>query len=486
MPRFFCFWLALVTLPCLRVTAQPQTIAVVNMVPQSNSGETYQDSEASLAINPANPAQMAATAITTDPRYGSKGPIYFSLNGGSAWGIVAIVPSVSGSPFPYVDATVDFGASNTLYAAILKSQGAGQPMPLSILKAPNFPSVSVMTEMPGSGRQDVDQPHLHAAIINTGSSRRDLIFVGDDDYDIDPLFLGRTAAIDQFNQTAFVPTMIESRGTSDRDGAPIRVAIHPNQTVYGAFLARRSISGTGTGQYFNTDLILVCDRASGTGLRTFKALTDSDGKSGKLVVTGTRVPVTLSIGQERVGYDLAIATDPRNSNTVYLAWADLRSGVYTLHLRRYTTGPVWSGTGDLGPGRINAKNPALAINSNGTVLFFYQQLTGSGSNQTWETRIERSDDGYNTPVTPIVLSKWKLNDPSMTYLPFLGDYASVLAVGNNFYGVFSASNYPDQANFPHGVTYHRRVNWTTHTLIATNGTTVPVSLDPFFFRLLIP
>src|SRR6185369_13354586 len=119
-----------------------------------------------------------------------------------------------------------------------------------------------------------------------GSSRRDLIFVGDDDYDIDPVYLGRTAAIDQFNQTAFVPTMIESRGTSDRDGAPIRVAIHPNQTVYGAFLARRSIGGTGAGQYFNSDLILVCDRATGTGLRTFKALTDSDGKSGKLVVTG--------------------------------------------------------------------------------------------------------------------------------------------------------------------------------------------------------
>ena len=280
MPRFFCFWLALVTLPCLRVTAQPQTIAVVNMVPQSNSGETYQDSEASLAINPANPAQMAATAITTDPRYGSKGPIYFSLNGGSAWGIVAIVPSVSGSPFPYVDATVDFGASNTLYAAILKSQGAGQPMPTSILKAPNFPSVSVMTEMPGSGRQDVDQPHLHAAIINTGSSRRDIIFVGDDDYDIDPLFLGRTAAIDQFNQTAFGANHDPSPGHlgSRRSPYPSR---HPSESDGPRkFLARRSIGGTGTGQYFNTDLILVCDRASGTGLRTFKALTDSDGKSG--------------------------------------------------------------------------------------------------------------------------------------------------------------------------------------------------------------
>ena len=261
-------------------------------------------------------------------------------------------------------------------------------------------------------------------------------------------FRGRTAAIDQFNQTAFVPIMIDSRGTSDRDGAPIRVAIHPNQTVYAAFLARRSVSGTGTSQFFNTDLVLVCDRSTGTAVRTFKALVDSDGKPGKLAATGLHLPVTLSIGQDRVGHDLAIATDPGNSNTVYVAWADLTNGLYTLHLRRYTTAPTWSGTADLGPSRTNAKNPALAINSNGTVVFLYQQLTGSAGNQAWETRVESSANGYATPVMPVVLSKWKLNTPPMVYLPFLGDYTCVTALGKNFYGVFSASNYPDQANFP--------------------------------------
>ena len=485
MLRAFAVGLLFSTLAPFPLAGQAQTIKVVDMIPPVNSGESFQDSEPSLAINPSAPAQMAATAITTDPRYGSKGPVYVSLNSGAAWSIVAIVPSVVGSPFPYVDATVSFGGSNTLYAGILKSQGAGMPTPLAILSSRSFPSLAAMTQMAGSNRPDVDQPYVQAAGIMVGSAKRDLIFVGNDDYDIDTQFRGRTAAIDQFDQSRFRATMIESRRTSDRDGAPIRVAIHPDQTVYGAFLARRTIAGTSPNQFFVSDVVLVCDRRKGTALRTFNALKDSDGRAGKLAETSVPVPVTMAFGQERVGYDLAIATDPRTgqNNTVYIAWGDTQTGTYSLHLRRYTTAPTWSRSAELGPPRTFAKNPSLAINSDGTVLFLYQQLTGPAGNQSWETRIERSDDGFATPVTPVVLSTWKVNAPSMKYLPFLGDYAYVTAFDKNFYGVFSASNYPDMANFPQQATYQRKADWTNHTLLDGSGKAVPVSLDPFFFSV---
>jgi len=117
MVRPFLFCLAVAAMSQLRLAGQ---IQVVNMVPLSNSGEKFQDSEPSLALNPANPVQMAATAVTTDPRCGGKGPVYLSVDGGSTWSIVTMVPNVQGSPFPYVDATVSFGINNTLYAAILK------------------------------------------------------------------------------------------------------------------------------------------------------------------------------------------------------------------------------------------------------------------------------------------------------------------------------------------------------------------------------
>ena len=72
--------------------------------------------------------------------------------------------------------------------------------------------------------------------------------------------------------------------------------------------------------------------------------------------------------------------------------------------------------------------------------------------------------------------------PAPTFLPYIGDYMHMMAVGNNFYGVFSANNMPDPANFPQGVTYHRNHDFATKKLFAVNGTTeVAPSIDPFFF-----
>ena len=39
--------------------------------------------------------------------------------------------------------------------------------------------------------------------------------------------------------------------------------------------------------------------------------------------------------------------------------------------------------------------------------------------------------------------------------PRLGDYLHLLAMGKDFYGIFSASNVPDQSRFPYGVTFQR-------------------------------
>jgi len=96
----------------------PITVTVVNMIPNSLSGETNQDSEPNLAVNPNNPSQMAATAFTPNPSGGSDAPIYVSSDGGQTWALNSIVPGGSETR----DITVKFGGtSNALYGGIIRA-----------------------------------------------------------------------------------------------------------------------------------------------------------------------------------------------------------------------------------------------------------------------------------------------------------------------------------------------------------------------------
>jgi hypothetical protein len=131
----------------------------------------------------------------------------------------------------------------------------------------------------------------------------------------------------------------------------------------------------------------------------------------------------------------------------------------------------------------NATNPALAINDDGTVGFLYQQVTGTESQQRWVTHLERTDDGFAT-VQDLVLATVPANTPAVSFLPYIGDYVHLMAIGRDFYGIFSANNSPDLSNFPNSVIYQRNANFVTKTLLSTdNVTKVEVSIDPFFFKV---
>jgi hypothetical protein len=131
----------------------------------------------------------------------------------------------------------------------------------------------------------------------------------------------------------------------------------------------------------------------------------------------------------------------------------------------------------------NAKNPALAVNSEGVLGLLFQQLVGTGAAVRWVTQLELTSDAWATPATNFVLHTALASTPSRRFLPYLGDYIRLLAVEDEFYGVFSGSNLPDTANFPNGVTYQRNADWNTRTLLGVNNTTpVQVSIDPFFVR----
>ncbi len=470
-------------------------ITVVNMIPNAQSGETDQDSEPNIAVNTANPLQIAGSAFTPNPGGGANAPIFVSTDGGNTWTLNAIVPSQAGSSTS--DITLRFsGSGNTLYAGILRlPQNIVNVRRLNILRTNNFTGAATMTVLVDRNRPD--QPYVQATTVLGGSGRgNDRVYVGNNDLAVSTFRggNGRTATIDRSLNAAtaaapagFGTFRIERRATAGQDGPPIRPAIHPDGTVYGAFYRWTNMAGNfnpnGT---VTADVVVVRDDDWGAGANPFADLVDTgDSAAGIRVVQGRTVPwanrIQANFGQERfVGSNISIAVDPRNSATVYIAWAD-RVGVnnYTLHIRRSTNrGANWSN--DLRT-ITNATNPALAINSRGRVGFLYQQLTG-GATQHWVTRLDWTDNAF-TNVTSNVLANVPANTPAATFLPYIGDYVHLMAVGKDFYGIFSANNRPDNANFPSGVIYRRNANFITHTLLNTDNTTqVNVSIDPFFVR----
>jgi hypothetical protein len=465
-------------------------VTVIDMMPNSRSNETAQDSEPNLTVNPANPQQMAGSAFTINPTAGATtAPIYISTDGGSTWSFNTIVPGGNTTH----DITLRFGGtSNVLYAGIIR---ADQTIPtVNILRTFDFTSATTMPVLVTrtGPKYGVDQPWVQAttALGGTGVGQ-DRVFVGHNDLD-DPN--SRSAAVDTAqNGTAGSPAFnlngIEKRATGGQDGPPVRPIHHWDGTVYAVFENWTNVvqpdpkvpKATVT-----ADVVVVRDDAWGAVATPFAALKDTDTVAGKRVVTGATIKYdgTSSFGQERVGGSLSIAVDPRTSSRVYVSWGDNPNGgasSYTLHVRRSDDrGVTWSAADLLTIS--GATNPALAVNIHGKVGFAYQQLTGTGATARWETHFRRSTD-LGATWNDLTLAQPLANSPGALFLPYLGDYLHLLAQGKNFYGVFSASNKPDTANFPSGITYQRNADWANKVLRdLTNTANIAVSIDPFFFK----
>jgi hypothetical protein len=456
------------------------TLTIVDMIPRSLSRETQQDSEPSIAVNPANPQQIVATAFTPDPAGGPRAPVYVSGDGGSTWALRTIVPGGAATS----DISIAFASQGgALYAGILNFT----TLDLNILRTADPFGTAPMTTL--VDRPDEDQPWVTAAT----DGGHDHVFVSHNNFNSQP----KTATIELSANArtgaapaGFKPHVVEHRATAQQDAPSVRTAVHGSGVVYGAYLRWvKVIKQTATALDLEVDVIVVRADSWGTAHQPFTALKDpGDHVVGLRVAKNRVMHFTGSVGplgQERIGSDLAIAVDPADAANVFLAWCDRTGGVngtdWTLHVRHSTDhGQTWS------PDVFkvsNAKNPSLAINDQGQVALLFQRLVGTGAAARWSTRLSVTADAWATPVRAHILHTALASQPPRQFFPYLGDYVRLVAVGHAFFGVFSGSNLPDMANFPNGVTYQRNANFTTHMLLRTdNVTQVAVSIDPFFFK----
>lgn len=450
-----------------------QAIKIVDVIPASLSAETNQDSEPFLAVQTANPKVMVISAFTPNPVSNTgNAPVYVSQDGGDTWVLNAILPA----PRMTCDITHAFatGANHPLgnsYAGTLTC--VGSTITLNESETTNVSSSSPMN--PKATRTNVDQPFVRGLAFGSD----DHIYVGVNDFSQPN---GHTATVDVSvdGGASYAPRSVESRATSGQDGPSVRPAIASDNTVYAAFFGWRSFSGT----VASSDVVVVRDDAGGIGTTPFQALKDpSDNLPGVLVKKGATIPWSNAptLGQERVGSTLSIAVDPNNSSIVYVGWADRvgNGDIYTLHVRRSANrGVTWSSTDLPHTTIVNATNIALAVANSSVAGLLYQQL----SNGRWVTHLVQSKDAFVT-VQDTKLADVPANVPTYQFLPYLGDYDYLFAVGNEFRGVFCANNTPDRANFHDGVKFQRAADFTNHTLNDGAGHTVAISIDPFYFSV---
>src|SRR5438034_1234696 len=487
-----------------RIEAAPPGFLLVNVIPKSLSGETSQDSEPHLAANPANAAQIAATAFSPNPGGGSLGPVYISTDAGNTWRVNAIVPSVPGSVTGTHDITTSFNAKGTkLYAGILSTRRGA----MQFLRTDNPFGSTPMVIL--KSRPDADQPFTHATTVPSGADAgKDRVYIGNNDFAAPG---DRTETVDlsldgAVTSTAFTTVRIEKRGVAvGQDGPQSRPVAHRDGTAYAAFYRWRGLSGTfetNTLVITAADVVVVRDDKGGAA--DFASLVEppapaGDGRIGKRAAQGVSFPFmnrgTPATGQQRIGGTISIAVDPKNSSIVYLAWGDAQPGTFlTIHVRRSVDrGLTWS------PQDLltipNATNAALAIAEIVPVIgatktgrtarrtaetsqtsavppvgpskivigLLYQQVTGTGAAQRWVTHLRRSPDGVNW--SDLILADAPATAPAKDFDPYLGDYDHLVAVQNVFCGIFSANNTPDLANFPNGVKYQRNANFATRTLL---------------------
>ncbi len=443
-------------------------VRVVNMIPKSLSGETNQDSEPQLTVNPEDHRMMIGTAFTPDPGGGPLGPVYASFDGGNTWTLDLIVPG--GEPN---DQSVRFGSGSALYAGVLRGDVF---LRMNVLRsAPYSGSTAMQTVVQ---RDTIDQPY----VATTHSHGKDRVFVGNNDASSGPYRGSVEHSADARNApppAGFSQTVIDPRLTI-RDSPSNRPAPHPDGTVYHAYFSWR------TGGPVTADVVVARDDHFATGATPYSDLIDTgDLKPGVRVALSVPIPWFFYVANERLGSSLSIAVDPKNSHVVYLAWGDgsYPGSAQTLHVRRSTDrGATWSG--DLFS-VTNATNPALAITTNGKVGLLYQRVVTSGGAQRWESHVQVTHDAWGTPAEDIILANTPVDNATYVYDPYIGDYADLQAVGEEFYGIFSAHNFPDKGNFPHGVHYQRNANFATNQLFDLSGiTTVAPSIDPFFCHIL--
>ncbi|HEV3205158.1 MAG TPA: hypothetical protein VGY77_12275 [Gemmataceae bacterium] len=426
-----------------------------NVVPRRLSSETNVDSEPSLAVSPAA-GTVALTTFSGSWSSSRGAPLWVSGDRGTTWDQRFGIPEPEPGAFGPADQTMAYNADGSvLYGTFL---GGSRFFRAYVRSTPD----PLTTDFAGSYASfgGADQPWIQVGPVDPATGL-DRVYVSVNDTARQPASANVLVSID--GAATFQDPVRLERGTAVFSDHPPRVAVSGGR-VYGAFLRRTSppsdVEGPG-------EVVVVRDDQGGirgpANPDPFAVL-----DQGIVVQSGSYPTAGFLLGQQRIGGDLSLAIDPQDPDTLYLSFSRIENHQPVLYVHRSQDG------GNTWKDLLTIDNAAignLAVAANGT--WGLMNVRVDNGRMIQEFRQNGGD--------PTVLTSWPANDPRGGIV-YVGDYQSLVAVGNTFYAGFCASNFPDLADFPSGVVYQRNSDFPGHRLLSVNGNPVQHSIDPFFFR----
>lgn len=469
------------------VVFQRDTV-VSNTDPLLNRTDQEDDAECGIAIDPRNPNRIAVSSFSGySTGHNGRAPIFYSTDGGGTWTkYYNLIQPPPGHPVPN-DQTFDFGRSGALFGALLSVDDAG-----SGTSALNFFTGSTPDPAAPNGWQywlenGAAQPSHHLGALN--SVDQPWLLVGRDVQD--PSQDNVYVAYDDYgpgNSDAASP----SGPHRDNSGWVIRVAaayhvgsgppdftadgvvantpaeVHPGQRLAvdpqsGALYSfyERQLNTVVHGDVYTVNYMVNRSLDGGHtwgfggAAEGVPAATAANYQSKKL--GGVNLP-----GNEHSG-----AIDP-NAGDIYYAFGD-RDPRPPHRLRLQVARLAVSGSGAVKRvssryvTRAHVAMPQVAVAQNGTVGVFYYTWDGSGARGlpkfSAHLAISRNQ-GLTWQDTTLLSFLSVVKNDGDPVQRILGDYQQLKAVGNTFYGAYTAN----------GISFGRPF---------ANG-------DPIFYRVTVP
>ncbi len=422
--------------------------SIITDVMMSNTDSTLANSwsggsEPSIAINPANPRQIAITSFRAS--WGADAPLFYSTDGGKTWTEENTIPAppgltgVTGCP---CDQTIDYGRDGRLYGSFLLYDGTNTNV---VTGSTTDPTSAAAWGWNGSPAQltnnarlnSADQPWLVVGRDPT-TATQDNVYAGYDDFSGSPD--ARVAV--SYGVVPVNITQDSKAGTESPlvTNPGLRLTTDPrNGYVYAIYE-----QSSGTSQPKSVTYIL---NRSTDGGKTWTLNGNADGLTIDTVNSDQGSYKFGTVNALLGGVD-HVAVDPTNGD-VYVVYGEDTAGIGAgnqLIVRRLQD----NGSGDLTVGAAStltsassAALPSIAVASDGRVAVLYDTY-GGWNTTTWypnfSAHLALSTD-HGTTFTDQVLQTFDspATDNGDAGQRVLGDYQQLKASGADFYGVFSGN-----------------------------------------------